>query len=214
MLHSIAGLRKEYLSQSLSENDVDLHPVDQFNKWWHQAVNSEILEPNAMTLATASSDGLPSARIVLLKGFDKEGFIFYTNYTSYKGMQLEENPKACLVFFWKELERQVRIVGLVNKANEKLSDNYFLSRPHGSQVGAWASPQSKIIESRDWLDNRYLETEKEFNEKQLKRPPFWGGYIVRPIIIEFWQGRPSRLHDRIQYTLTENGSWKIDRLAP
>ena len=214
MLSSIAGLRKEYSSQSLSENDVESHPVDQFTKWWHQAVNSEILEPNAMTLATASADGLPSARIVLLKGFDKEGFIFYTNYNSYKGLQLEENPKACLVFFWKELERQVRIVGLVNKANAKLSDTYFLSRPQGSQLGAWASPQSKIIESRDWLDNKYLQVEKEFKGKQLARPPFWGGYVVKPIIIEFWQGRPSRLHDRIQYTLTESGSWKIERLAP
>ena len=214
MLSSIADLRKEYSSQSLSENDVETHPVDQFSNWWHQAVNSEIQEPNAMTLATASADGLPSARIVLLKGFDKDGFIFYTNYSSYKGVQLEENPKACLVFFWKELERQVRIVGLVNKASEKLSDNYFLSRPHGSQLGAWASPQSRIIESRDWLDNKYLEIEKDFKEKQLKRPPFWGGYVVKPIIIEFWQGRPSRLHDRIQYTLSENGNWKIERLAP
>ena len=214
MLSSIAGLRKEYSSQSLTENDVEPHPVDQFTHWWHQAVNSEILEPNAMTLATASADGLPSARIVLLKGFDKEGFVFYTNYNSYKGMQLEENPKACLVFFWKELERQVRIVGLANKANESLSNNYFLSRPHGSQLGAWASPQSKIIESRDWLDKRYLEVEKEFKGKQLMRPPFWGGYIVKPIIIEFWQGRPSRLHDRIQYTLSEEGNWKIERLAP
>ena len=214
MLPYISGLRKEYSSQSLSEEDVDQHPVDQFTKWWHQAVNSEILEPNAMTLATASTDGLPSARIVLLKGFDKDGFIFYTNYNSYKGLQLEENPKACLVFFWKELERQVRIVGLVNKTNDKLSDNYFLSRPQGSQLGAWASPQSKIIENRDWLDNRYLQVEEEFKSKQLMRPPSWGGYVVKPIIIEFWQGRPSRLHDRIQYTLSETGSWKIDRLAP
>lgn len=214
MMPSIAGLRKEYSSESLSENDVEPHPVDQFNKWWHQAIKSDITEPNAMTLATASSDGLPSARIVLLKGFDKDGFVFYTNYTSYKGMQLEENPKACLVFFWKELERQVRIVGLVSKANEKMSDDYFLSRPHSSQVGAWASPQSKIIENRDWLDNSYLKFEEEFKRKQLSRPPFWGGYIVKPIILEFWQGRPSRLHDRIQYTLSEDGSWKIERLAP
>jgi pyridoxamine 5'-phosphate oxidase len=214
MLSSIAGLRKEYSSQSLSENDVEPHPVDQFNKWWDQAVKTEILEPNAMTLATASADGLPSARIVLLKGFDREGFIFYTNYNSYKGVQLEENPKACLVFFWKELERQVRIVGLVHKAKEELSDNYFLSRPPGSQLGAWASPQSKIIENRNWLDNRYLQVAEEFKGKHLKRPPFWGGYVVKPIIIEFWQGRPSRLHDRIPYTLSENGSWKIERLAP
>ena len=214
MMPSISGLRKEYSSESLSESDVEPHPVDQFSKWWQQAIKSDIIEPNAMTLATASTDGLPSARIVLLKGFDKDGFVFYTNYTSYKGMQLEENPKACLVFFWKELERQVRIVGLVSRANEKMSDEYFLSRPHGSQIGAWASPQSKIIENRDWLDGQYLKLEEEFKHKQLLRPSFWGGYVVKPIIMEFWQGRPSRLHDRIQYTLSEDGSWKIERLAP
>jgi pyridoxamine 5'-phosphate oxidase len=157
---------------------------------------------------------MPAARIVLLKGFDKNGFVFFTNYKSYKAMHLEENPKACLVFFWKELERQVRITGLVKKISEKESDEYFLSRPTGSQIGAWASPQSQVIENRNWLEEHYLKLSEEFKSKELKRPSHWGGYIVTPVIIEFWQGRPSRLHDRIQYTLEEDGNWKIERLAP
>jgi pyridoxamine 5'-phosphate oxidase len=210
----IANLRKDYSSESLLETDVSADPIDQFDKWWKQAVNSQIHEVNAMTLATASVDGMPSARIVLLKGFSSEGFVFFTNYKSYKGMQLEENPKACLVFFWKELERQVRITGLVKKADEKQSDEYFLSRPVASQVGAWSSPQSQVIENRNWLDERYLKFTEEFKGKQLHRPSHWGGYLVQPVIIEFWQGRPSRLHDRIQYSLQENGTWKIERLAP
>lgn len=214
MNSSIADLRKDYSSQSLLETDVAKNPIDQFENWWAQAINSQISEANAMTLATASGDGMPSARIVLLKGFDKNGFVFFTSYQSYKGMQIEENPKACLVFFWKELERQVRITGLVKKLDEKKSDEYFLSRPKGSQIGAWASPQSRIIESRNWLDKRYLEKTEEFKEKEMQRPQNWGGYIVAPVIIEFWQGRPSRLHDRIQYTLQQDGGWKIERLAP
>lgn len=213
MSSSIADLRKEYSSESLLETDVEGHPIDQFEKWWTQAISSQVDEANAMTLATASADGMPSARIVLLKAFDKNGFVFYTNYKSFKGMQLDENPKACLVFFWKELERQVRITGLVKKVPGKESDEYFLSRPQGSQVGAWTSPQSQVIESRQWLDDHYLKLSQEFQHKELKRPPYWGGYVVAPVIIEFWQGRPSRLHDRIQYSL-EDGSWKIERLAP
>ncbi|HTM91374.1 MAG TPA: pyridoxamine 5'-phosphate oxidase [Flavisolibacter sp.] len=211
---SIADLRKDYSSQTLRETDIELNPIDQFQKWWTEAVNSQVDEVNAMTLATASSDGMPSARIMLLKGFDKSGFVFFTNYKSYKAMHLEENPKACLVFFWKELERQVRITGLVKRASEKDSDEYFLSRPAGSQVGAWASSQSQVIQSREWLENRYLQLTEEFKQKELKRPPHWGGYVVTPVIMEFWQGRPSRLHDRIQYSLEENGSWKIERLSP
>ncbi len=167
-----------------------------------------------MTLATASSDGIPSARIVLLKEYDINGFTFFTNYNSFKGQQLAENPKACLVFFWKELERQVRITGLIEKISSAASDEYFNSRPQGSQVGAIASPQSQVIENREWLDNHYSKLEKELHDKKLQRPPHWGGYIVKPVIIEFWQGRPSRLHDRLQYTLEENGTWKIERLAP
>jgi pyridoxamine 5'-phosphate oxidase len=213
MNHAIADLRREYSAQSLMENDIYPDPIRQFDKWWQQAIKSEITEANAMTLATASPDGVPSARIVLLKGFDKDGFVFFTNYKSYKGMQLKENPKACLVFFWKELERQIRITGLVKEVPPKVSDAYFYSRPKGSQIGAWASPQSQVIDSRDWIDSRYLKLSKELKEK-IERPPYWGGYIVQPVMIEFWQGRPSRLHDRIQYSLQDNGGWKIERLAP
>jgi pyridoxamine 5'-phosphate oxidase len=214
MSSSIADLRRDYSSQSLLETDVATHPVDQFDRWWKQAMKSEIIEANAMTLATASTDGMPAARIVLLKGFDKDGFVFYTNYQSYKGIQLDENPKACLVFFWKELERQVRITGLVKKLQDNKNDEYFFSRPTASQLGAWASPQSQVIRDRDWLDEQYLKISEQFKHQKLERPSHWGGYLVQPVIIEFWQGRPSRLHDRIQYTLNENGSWKIERLAP
>jgi pyridoxamine 5'-phosphate oxidase len=214
MNFEIASLRKDYSSQRLLETDVERDPLDQFNKWWQQARKSEIEELNAMTLATASSDGMPAARIVLLKGFSKEGFIFFTNYKSFKAMHLNENPKACLVFFWKELERQVRITGLVKKISAKESDDYFLSRPTASQIGAWASPQSQVIENRDWLDAAYIDLSENFKEKKLERPQHWGGYLVQHVIIEFWQGRPSRLHDRIQYTLKEDGKWKIERLAP
>jgi len=210
----IASLRREYSSQTLLEGDVAPDPIGQFEKWWQQVLRSEIVEPNAMTLATASSDGMPSARIVLLKGFDGEGFVFYTNYRSYKGMQLEENPKACLVFFWKELERQVKIVGLVHKVPEQESNAYFSSRPEGSRIGAWTSPQSQVIEDREWLDNRYRQLAAELGGTSIERPPYWGGYVVKPVIVEFWQGRPSRLHDRIQYTLEDSGKWKIERLAP
>lgn len=210
----IADLRLEYTTQSLHESDVAKDPIDQYEKWWQQAVASEIKEPNAMVLATASADGVPSARVMLLKGFSKEGFIFFTNYKSYKSMQLEENPKASLVFFWGELERQVRIVGIVSKTDDAISEEYFQSRPLGSRIGAWASPQSSVVESRDWLDTQYEKLAQEFSEKEIKRPPHWGGYVVRPVLIEFWQGRPGRLHDRIQYNLQEDGSWKIERLAP
>jgi pyridoxamine 5'-phosphate oxidase len=210
----IADLRLEYTAQSLHESDVAKDPIDQFEKWWQQAVASEIKEPNAMILATASADGVPSARVMLLKGFNKEGFIFFTNYKSYKSMQLEENPKASLVFFWGELERQVRVVGLVSKAADAVSDEYFQSRPLGSRIGAWASPQSSVVESREWLDAHYERLTQEFSGKEIKRPAHWGGFVVQPVMIEFWQGRPGRLHDRIQYTLQEDGSWKIERLAP
>jgi pyridoxamine 5'-phosphate oxidase len=211
---AIADLRKEYSSKNLLETDIEQNPINQFDKWWHEAINSQIDEVNAMTLATASGDGMPSARIMLLKGFDNNGFVFFTNYKSYKAMHLEENPKACLVFFWKELERQVRITGLVKRVPEKESDEYFLSRPVGSQVGAWTSNQSQVIESRQWLEDRYVKLTEEFKHKELKRPAHWGGYLVTPVIIEFWQGRPGRLHDRIQYTLENDGTWTIERLSP
>jgi len=214
MTPEIANLRREYAAQVLLEKDVAADPILQFSTWWQQVLNAAIVEPNAMTLATSSSDGMPSARIVLMKDFTKEGFVFYTNYKSFKAMQLDENPKACLVFFWKELERQVRIVGLVGKVDEAESTAYFNSRPEGSRLGAWASPQSQVIESREWLDIRYEQILNEKGGSQIERPPYWGGYIVKPVIVEFWQGRPSRLHDRIQYTLQDNGEWKIERLAP
>lgn len=211
---SIANLRKDYSSQMLSEKEISHDPFELFQKWWTEAVNSQIDEPNAMTLATASSDGMPAARIMLLKGFSREGFVFFSNYKSYKAMHLEENPKACLVFFWKELERQVRVTGLVKKLPEAESDEYFLSRPRGSQIGAWASEQSQVIESREWLDQRYAQLSEEYKDKALKRPPHWGGYLVTPVIMEFWQGRPSRLHDRIQFMIGEDGGWKMERLSP
>ena len=214
MAGSIADIRKNYSQKKLSEKKVNDNPIKQFAKWWKQAVASKIDEVNAMTLATASPDGVPSARIVLLKGFSEEGFTFFTNYNSFKGQQLAENPKACLIFFWKELERQVRITGLVQKINAAASDEYFYSRPQESQMGAIASPQGQVIESREWLDKHYKELKKQLKEQNIKRPEHWGGFIVKPVIIEFWQGRPSRLHDRLQYTLQENGQWKIERLAP
>ena len=214
MPSTISDIRKDYMLQSLLEKDIDANAIRQFDKWWQEALNSEITEVNAMTLATASADGVPSARIVLLKGYDEKGFVFYTNYDSFKGQQMGENPRACLVFFWKELERQVRITGLVEKVSDAESDAYFSSRPQGSQIGAWVSPQSQVIESRIWLEEREIAYSKDFANKQLTRPPHWGGYRVKPICIEFWQGRPSRLHDRIQYTLQEDATWKIVRLAP
>lgn len=214
MKPSIADLRKEYSAQVLLEHDLAPDPVQQFSLWWNQVMESQVEEANAMTLATASSDGVPSARIVLLKSFDENGFVFFTNYKSFKGMELDENPKACLVFFWKELERQVRILGLVQKLSDTENDAYFISRPSGSKIGAWTSPQSQVIADRNWLDNHYLEVAEQFKDKEVDRPGHWGGYLVKPVVVEFWQGRPSRLHDRIQFSLEENGSWKIERLAP
>ena len=214
MHNNIADIRRDYSHKSLSENDVDPNAIKQFGKWWQEAVNSKIDEVNAMTLATASIDALPSARIILLKEFNEKGFVFFSNYESYKAQQLAENPKACLVFFWKELERQVRITGLIEKISGKQSDDYFQSRPESSRIGAWASPQSRVIEDRDWLDEKFNELVNKMEGTAIPRPPHWGGYIVKPVVIEFWQGRPSRLHDRIQYSLDENGEWKIERLAP
>ncbi len=214
MNKNIADIRRDYSHKSLSENDVDTNAIKQFKRWWEEAVNSKVDEVNAMVLATASIDALPSARIVLLKEFTEKGFVFFTNYESYKAQQLAENPKACLVFFWKELERQVRITGLIEKVSGQQSDEYFQSRPESSRIGAWASPQSRVIESRNWLDEKFNALVNKMEGNSSARPPHWGGYIVKPVVIEFWQGRPSRLHDRIQYTLEENGEWKIERLAP
>ncbi len=210
-MSSIAEIRKDYRLKEFSEIDADTNAIRQFEKWWKEAIASDIPEVNAMTLATSSSDGVPSARIVLLKGFDDNGFIFFTNYNSFKAQQLAENPRACLVFFWKEIERQVRVTGIIEKVKDEISDEYFNSRPEMSRVSAIASPQSEVIENRDWLEN---EVKKIMQSKGIRRPPNWGGYIVRPITIEFWQGRANRLHDRLQYTLEDNGGWKIERLAP
>lgn len=214
MNEEIAGLRKDYAAKSLSESDVSPDAISQFSEWWNEARNSGIEEVNAMTLATASVDGMPSARIVLLKDFSPKGFVFFTNYNSYKGMQLEENPKACLVFFWKELERQVRVTGLVKRLPAAESDAYFSSRPRGSQLGAVSSPQSQVIPNRAWIEEAYQRSLDLYGNQGVERPANWGGYVVQPVIIEFWQGRKSRLHDRLQYSLAENGKWKMERLAP
>lgn len=199
---------------SLNENDVSADPMDQFTVWWNDAVKSEIEEVNAMTLATATRNGMPSARIVLLKGYDPTGFVFFTNYLSHKGKELEENPQACLVFFWKELERQVRIEGSVEKISEQESDNYFQSRPRGSRIGAWASPQSTVIPDREFIEKNSSDVEVKYADEAVPRPPHWGGYLVRPECVEFWQGRSNRLHDRIRYRKIETGNWAIERLAP
>jgi pyridoxamine 5'-phosphate oxidase len=210
----IADIRKEYKLQTLSEKDIHKDPFGQFEKWWQEAIHSGVEEPNAMTLATASADAMPDARIVLLKGFDDRGFTFFTNYHSAKGQQLLENPRASLVFFWRELERQVRISGLASLSPSTVSDEYFKSRPEGSRIGAWASPQSETIESREWLEEKEKAYREEWMGRSIERPEYWGGYTVKPVNIEFWQGRPSRLHDRLRYSLQNNGSWKIERLAP
>jgi len=194
--------------------DAAEYAMEQFDRWWQDAQKSGIEEVNAMTLATASADGLPAARIVLLKGYHEKGFQFFTNYESFKGRQLLENPRACLVFFWKELERQIRITGLVEKLSEKESDEYFRARPEGSRIGAWASPQSTVIDSHTWLTQQAKQYQEKFSDSEIPRPPHWGGYLVKPVTLEFWQGRPDRLHDRLLYTLQENGSWLIERLAP
>ena len=212
-MQNIADIRIEYKKQSLLEADVTANPFEQFTKWWNEAMNSQIEEPNAMTLATATKNGLPSARIVLLKGFNNKGFVFYTNYQSHKGKEMLENPNAALVFFWKELERQVRIEGAVEKISTKDSDAYFASRPQGSRIGAWASPQSSVIAQREVIEENVIKYKQQFNSGEIPRPEHWGGYNVKPSLIEFWQGRPSRLHDRIQYSLKE-GDWVIERLAP
>jgi pyridoxamine 5'-phosphate oxidase len=210
----IADIRKDYKLRSLSENDILRDPIAQFDKWWQESLHAGIEEPNAMTLATASADGMPDARIVLLKGFDPRGFTFFTNYNSAKGNQLLENPRASLVFFWRELERQVRISGLVSLAPETVSDDYFNSRPENSRIGAWASPQSEVIQNREWLEENEMKYRQEWADRTIARPKYWGGYVVKPVRMEFWQGRPSRLHDRLLYSLQRDGAWKIERLAP
>jgi pyridoxamine 5'-phosphate oxidase len=214
-LQPIADIRKDYKLRELSEASVAADPLTQFNHWWDEAMASHIDEINAMTLATVSADGTPEARIVLLKGVDPRGFVFYTNYDSHKGAAMAAHPKACLVFFWKELERQVRITGSVEKVSAAESDQYFHSRPAGSQLGAWASPQSQVIRNREVLDTNLETYGHKYAGSEIPRPPHWGGYRVLPESVEFWQGRASRLHDRLLYTHEKAANaWSISRLAP
>jgi pyridoxamine 5'-phosphate oxidase len=212
--NSIADIRKEYQLQSLLENDVDLNPLIQFETWWQHAIESKIEEPNAMTLSTCSPSGKPSSRIVLLKEINKRGFVFFTNYQSRKGKEIETNPFISLLFFWKELERQIRIEGKIKKIPAEESDEYFFQRPRESRIGAWSSPQSRVIENREFLQENVSKYTSQFGIHNIPRPDFWGGYIVEPNSIEFWQGRPGRLHDRLHYDLTEDNLWNIERLAP
>jgi pyridoxamine 5'-phosphate oxidase len=209
----LQNLRQEYESAELNETSVLKNPFEQFDKWFHEAVNAALPEPNAMTLATANVDFKPSARIVLLKGVEDNAFIFFTNYSSRKGNELLWNPYATLLFFWNELHRQVRIEGRVVKIEAEKSDEYFNSRPHGSQLGAIASPQSEVIANRNVLEDKLLEAEATFEGKEIQRPQHWGGYKLIPSTIEFWQGRANRLHDRMLFTLV-NKDWKLERLAP
>jgi pyridoxamine 5'-phosphate oxidase len=213
MSNSIADIRTDYRMKSFLESDAASDPYTQFGHWWLEAVESKIEEVNAMTLATASVKGFPSARIVLLKGYDKNGFVFFTNYNSQKGQEIAANPKACLLFFWKELERQVRIDGNIEKVSAEESDLYFNSRPVGSRIGAWCSPQSSVIKDRSVLDKNVAFYSNKFNAQEVPRPDHWGGYIVKPTAIEFWQGRSSRLHDRLRYSAKPEG-WNLERLAP
>ena len=213
MARTVADLRKEYTRSGLSELDAAADPINQFRRWFEEALAADLHEPNAMTLATATPNGKPSARIVLLKGFDRRGFVLYTNYEGRKARELEQNPNCSLILYWGELERQVRIEGWASRVPEAESDAYFDSRPHGSRLGAWASEQSRTVEGRPKLEERLKELEEEHEGREIPRPPQWGGYRVEPERIEFWQGRENRLHDRLLYTRL-NEAWKIERLQP
>lgn len=209
----VEKMRRDYTHEALGESAVEKSPIDQFMIWFEQALSADFLDPNAMTLATATKEGMPSSRIVLLKGVDEDGFRFYTNYESRKGKELEENPQAALCFYWPPLERQVRIEGQVQKVSRAKSADYFRRRPRLSQLGAWASRQSSRVDSRKKLETRFSEVFKQFENKEVPLPDFWGGYLLKPVLVEFWQGRKGRLHDRICYERMGD-SWNIFRLSP
>jgi pyridoxamine 5'-phosphate oxidase len=213
-MQNISDLRKEYSKAKLDDSNVLPDPIKQFEKWFNEALEAGVPETNAMHLATVNALGKPSSRIVLLKGIENNKLLFYTNYQSKKGKELEANPACAITFFWPEIERQIRIEGVAERVDAKTSDEYFQSRPRGSQIGAWSSPQSTIIKDRKILEERAQQMEKKFEgQAVLPRPQQWGGYQVDPLLIEFWQGRSSRLHDRIQFAKVD-GDWKINRLAP
>lgn len=210
----LQNLRQDYTAATLTEKSINVNPIKQFDIWLNEALEAKIHEPNAMMLATATSDGRPSARIVLLKGFDINGFAFYTNYLSRKGKEITKNPLGAITFYWGEMERQVRIEGTIEKLSKEDSEQYFHSRPKGSQLGALASPQSQEIAGREVLENKLSQLEAEYADKEIPKPSFWGGYILKPRLIEFWQGRSNRLHDRILFKKIDNKNWKKVRLAP
>jgi pyridoxamine 5'-phosphate oxidase len=214
MTNTAQDPRYKHPGRGLRRRDLDPDPIKQFSNWFTAAIEAQIRDVNAMTLATAGEDAKPSLRIVLLKGFDQDGFVFFTNYESEKGKELEANPYAALGFYWIELDRQIRISGPVEKTSREESERYFHSRPIGSQLGAWASRQSKVIDARRVLDARMAEMTERYAEKPVPLPPHWGGFRVRPERFEFWQGRPNRLHDRFRYSRKADGKWTIDRLAP
>lgn len=215
MSKDLSNYRKSYEKQELLESNCPKNPLELFQKWFLNAdLSDTVEETNAVSLSTIGKDGYPKSRIVLLKKYTQKGFIFYTNYNSEKGKAIQENNQVCLSFFWPGLEQQIIIKGNVEKLQENLSDGYFKSRPTGSQLGAWASNQSKVIESREVLEKNLQKFQKKFEGKEITRPPHWGGFMVKPISIEFWQGRPNRMHDRILYSLKEDLSWKIERLEP
>lgn len=214
-MKDLSNYRKSYEKSELLETNIPEDPINLFHKWFYETEEfGNIEEVNAMTVATIGLDGFPKSRVVLLKKFNEEGFIFYTNYSSEKGKAILNNPNICLSFFWHSMERQVIIKGMAEKTSEIISDNYFQSRPDGSKLGAIVSSQSEVIPSRNFLDEKLKQLEKQFEGKEIPRPDFWGGFLVRPVEVEFWQGRANRLHDRIRYKIQEDFTWKIERLSP